>query len=217
MQVKHIGVQNFSGFNYPLIQKKEEKALFSNFNTDNIMLSNQNKEKKKKSTIKPILFGVAFLGFALAFLKKHNVKNIHKISESINDEANIDAKYRENIASAIGLKKNEAGRLSSIMGPSEFFKFVKKMSKTPEVYSPGKPVYRNGFSVERFLNENIENASFGANLHIHSNNSDGKMSVAEILFQAVEYANKRAKKTGQPFVLSLTDQILFKVAKKLLN
>ena len=202
MQINAFNKLSFSAYKYPLIQKKEEKALYSKFQTDNIFLSSETNNKKSRINLsKAIGFTALFLGTGLICFSK--IKKCRAVSKE--NSALQDLLYHQKIAQAIGLKKDEADKLSSIVGPNEFQELVKKMSQAPEVYSPGTPVYAKDCSIEKYLNENVLNYTFGANLHMHSNNSDGKMSILEILSQAVKYANERAKKGNPPFVLAISD------------
>lgn len=53
--------------------------------------------------------------------------------------------------------------------------------------------------------ENIRNGIFRADLHSHSNFSDGKGDVKTILGQVAEYADHVKQKTGKNFIYALTD------------
>lgn len=53
--------------------------------------------------------------------------------------------------------------------------------------------------------ENIKNRTFIADLHSHTNYSDGIISVENFLNQAADYGNKLNKINGKKFIVSITD------------
>lgn len=86
-------------------------------------------------------------------------------------------------------KKIEPQNLSSVMNKEEFIEATSKLKK--ENYIASK--------------ENIENGIFKADLHSHSNYSDGEGTVENILNEVVAYADKLHEKTGDKFIFALTD------------
>lgn len=53
--------------------------------------------------------------------------------------------------------------------------------------------------------ENIKNGIFQADLHSHSNYSDGQISVANLLEEAANYGDKLNKMNGKKFIFALSD------------
>lgn len=79
--------------------------------------------------------------------------------------------------------------LKSVMRKKDFISEIKKLKEQNYVASP----------------ENIKNGIFRADLHSHSNFSDGTLSVNEILNQAAEYGDKLQKINGKKFIFALSD------------
>lgn len=116
-----------------------------------------------------------------------------------------DNEYRKKILSDMDLDENEYLSLKSIVGPQEFKDIISNFNNNPEVYSNGadknsdKPEIRN-----------VIDGKFRANLHIHTNYSDGKLSVQKLLDNAAQYADKIAKNkydvnSLEPFTIAITD------------
>ena len=168
---------------------------------------------KKKSILPAVLIGAAIIGAAALFIyaKRGTIKDfmevskLKKLSYKLDKKFPQDAKYREKIASAIGLSPEESYRISSIGGTQEFTETIEKLSKTPEVYSPGIAKYNPNGSISEFDNKNVLNRTFEANFHMHTVNSDGELTVQELLDKAAEYANERFKKFKKPFNIAITD------------
>ncbi|MEW5818921.1 MAG: hypothetical protein AB1782_01905 [Cyanobacteriota bacterium] len=96
-----------------------------------------------------------------------------------------DQEYREELAKNLGCK---ADRLGSVVGTEELKDIVSKLS--PDNFSVG-----DDFA-------NVNNGTHKVNLHIHTIESDGNMTVEELLNQAVEYADKVK---DPPFIIALTN------------
>ena len=132
------------------------------------------------------------------------------MSKKNENETNIsysenDAIYKKNICKATGIKKISPNALNSIVGPDEFKDIISKNSERRNFYIAGeRPEKSAGISDSNDI-ENVKMKIFGANLHIHSNHSDGALSVEEILDQAVSYANEYAKENDEKFVIGITD------------
>ncbi len=98
--------------------------------------------------------------------------------------------YHTELAKALGVKSD---CLKSILAPDELINILKKEAKL-ENFSLG----------ENF--ENILNGNFRINLHIHTKNSDGNLSVDQILNQAVKYAEYRKSiNKSDPVIIAITD------------
>ncbi|MBE7703292.1 MAG: hypothetical protein E7Z89_04495 [Cyanobacteria bacterium SIG28] len=79
--------------------------------------------------------------------------------------------------------------MRSLVGPNELEKFIKENDNNPQIYTPSE--------------ENLKNGVFQANLHMHTTNSDGSVSVEFLMNQAQIYAEKFLN--GKPFYLAITD------------
>lgn len=99
--------------------------------------------------------------------------------------------------------------LQSIMGPQEFKQTIEEFNSTPESYSTGKYTDERMGSV---VLRNTRDKKFRANLHMHTNHSDGTLTVGELLDAAARYADAAAKKLDEtsankdaPFTIAITD------------
>lgn len=99
-----------------------------------------------------------------------------------------DIEYKKQIIKQSKLPELSVDDLASIVGPYELEEFIAKNSNNPQIYTPSK--------------ENIAKGVFQANLHSHTVNSDGKLTVQEMLDLANEYAKTISPK---PFYLAVTD------------
>ncbi len=171
---------------------------------------------KSKITKKQILIGAGIaVGVGLAILgvvkNKNNIKKmletlkLKKTAKSYNKLYPQDAEYRTRLAEKVGLNKAEAYKINSIAGTQELQAVMGKYESAAAVFSPGSAIYNKNGSVAGFDGANAITGKFGVNLHIHTENSDGKGSVQEILDKASEYANKRMNAKKEPFYLSITD------------
>ncbi len=105
-------------------------------------------------------------------------------------------------ADTVEIKAKKQLPSSPIISKDEFVRLAKEFDNTSEldteVYCVGKDF------------ENVKTGKFRANLHTHTNNSDGVASVKELLDQAAAYADKIAdinSRTGEtaPFIIGITD------------
>lgn len=103
---------------------------------------------------------------------------------------------------AENLKCNEQD-LTPILSPDEFKDLIFKFK--PENFSVGSPLS----SDNKIFFQNVTKGDFRVTLHNHSFFSDGRMSPAEFIEMAVNYANKVAKihknEEIPPFTIALTD------------
>ena len=86
-------------------------------------------------------------------------------------------------------KKITTKDLRSIMTKSELIKELSKLKEENFIASA----------------ENLKNGIFQADLHSHSNYSDGTINIQDFLNQAAEYGNKLNKINGKKFIIALTD------------
>ena len=121
-------------------------------------------------------------------------------SEKLTDEV-----YRLQVkvdSGLIGVKEED---LSSIVGPNELRRIVSENNNNRKFWVPGeRPADKKDIPDSNGL-ENVLSREFGASIHIHTVNSDGAMSVQEILDQAVVYADEYAKSHDTRFIVGITD------------
>ncbi len=111
-----------------------------------------------------------------------------------------DEQYKQEIIKDSEIKDLKEEHLISIVGPYELAKFIKDNDKNPQIYHPSM--------------ENRINKTFQANFHSHTTNSDGKVSVQEMLDMANEYAQKIAPKS---FYLAITDHNNMQTGKDIIK
>lgn len=170
----------------------------------------------KKGIKKPLLIGIATVA-GVALISFGLIKNKNKINDFLevsklkrfsNDLAKKfpqDDNYRKRLATSLGLSEKESYKLSSIAGTEELKQTMEIFSSTPQVFSAGSPVYNKNGKLIEIKNENVLNQIFGVNLHIHTENSDGKLTVQKLLEDSASYADKRIKSQKQPFYIAITD------------
>ncbi len=131
----------------------------------------------KKPINKTYLAEVSVVGLtALGVLGYRNYANRYKIK--------LAADLSKELGQKISTKK-----LKSIMTNSVL---IRELSKLKE----------ENFAATK---ENIKNGTFLADLHSHSNFSDGKASIETILNEASEYGNKLNKINGKKFIFAISD------------
>ncbi|MBR1776503.1 hypothetical protein IJ750_05475 [bacterium] len=94
----------------------------------------------------------------------------------------------EDLSKELG-KEIKPSQLKSVMTKDELIKICKTLKE------------------ENFISnkKNVKNGIFIADLHSHSNHSDGAISVSELMNQAAEYGDKLNKLNGKKFIFALTD------------
>lgn len=105
--------------------------------------------------------------------------------------------------------------LKSVLAPDELKAFLKKF--TSQDYSFG-----DNWDITaplREIFENVLNNTYRVNLHVHTNNSDGKMSAEDYLEQSVKYADKVSQKgVGElPYTSAITDHNNIEGVKKVIS
>lgn len=98
-------------------------------------------------------------------------------------------------------KKIKSEQLQSVMSPKEFLSEISKLKEENFVSSP----------------ENIEKGIFCADLHSHTNFSDGQGEISSILTDVADYADKLYSKTNKKFIFALTDHDGVKGVKEALK
>ena len=100
--------------------------------------------------------------------------------------------YRVKLAKRLSKELGEkiyVKNLKSVMTKSELLKELPKLSEQNYVASEN----------------NIKNGIFLADLHSHSNYSDGQISVEKLLDEAAQYGDKLNKMNGKKFIFALSD------------
>lgn len=119
---------------------------------------------------------------------------------SIADLARRNAKYpedkiyRDNIARSIGCKPEQ---LQSLMGVQELRDFL--LNATPEDFSVGKEF------------KNVKEGRLRANLHMHTNDSDGLLKIEDLLNKSANYAKNMKH---PPLLFAITNHDVLNDAKK---
>ena len=101
-------------------------------------------------------------------------------------------KYLVELAQGLSKELNrnvKPSELESVMTKEEFLREIPKLKEENFVMSA----------------ENLKNGTFLADLHSHSNFSDGRASVQEIMEQAANYGDKLNQINGKKFIFALTD------------
>lgn len=108
-----------------------------------------------------------------------------------------DSEYRKNLMLNAGLNPKHQYKIRSIIGPNEITSIIKDFNDKPEVFSVGEN------------DINIKKGIIRANLHMHTLNSDGSLTVQKLLDDAANYADKVVKKNPdaikEPFIVAITD------------
>lgn len=187
---------------------------------------NKQKDLNNPTINKPmVLSGVAFITAfgitAAAISSKQNVVNYaDKINLLKNEMSKYlgDVAYRKSILREMSLPEGDYYKLRSIIGVEEFDAVIKDLSKDKENFLPGIKTFRAD-KEPIFGRENVETGKFAANLHLHTDYSDGTISVEEMLEQAVNYANDRVAKLGEknPFYLAITDHDTIQGCRDVVN
>lgn len=120
--------------------------------------------------------------------------------------------YTKLLCKHIGLNPEDYGKLAAIVSQEEFEELSSKFCEMD--FKPGE-LQDNDF-VDSYDFCYLNACDFRANLHVHSNNSDGMMSVERILNNAAKVADKLFDKTGSKFFMALTDHDTLDGAKELL-
>ncbi len=136
---------------------------------------------------------------------KFYVDNVNKLRNETKEFPN-DVEYRKTLLKNAGMNPNEYYKIRSIIGPDEIQSVMKQYDNDGNLYSVG------------VNDENIKSGLLRANLHIHTQASDGRLSVEELLDKAADYANLAAKTQPQfkkqPFTIAITDHDTTESAQK---
>ena len=158
----------------------------------------------------------------IASLSQSNNKGVNKKVNPFfrSNLTKSDLAYKKRLIE--GLKKNygiksSVESLKPILAPDELKHLLKKLSAKD--YSLGETPNETKPLTEIFAN--VINRFYRVNLHIHTNNSDGKMSAEEFLEQSSNYANAVAKANSYnripPYTTAITDHNNIDGVKKIIS
>lgn len=120
------------------------------------------------------------------------------VSNIIPQVASKPSSYRIQLANALGIA---AEKLSSVLAPDELKEILRKAK--PENFTTGVNF------------ENVLDGKFNINLHMHTRNLGGTMSVKEVLNQATKYAEYRKKNGKQdPVIIAISNHDTFEGIKE---
>ncbi len=125
-----------------------------------------------------------------------------------------DLQYKKELCALSEIPGISPLKLQSIIGPDEFKNVIQENSENRSFYTPGERPTDKAEILDSNKLENVEALVFGGDCHIHTVNSDGSLTVEELLEQAVEYGDKYAKFNGKPFVIGITDHNTVKGCKQ---
>ncbi len=182
---------------------------------------------EKKDHKKLLLAGASLLTIAsfIAYklIKKTpeqiEVKKLLKLYKEQMAEFPEDIVYRKKLLEHIDIPGIKVEHLRPILGPQEYKKMLTEFNDSEIYYSPGKTLItaaRDGYDLS-----NYDKGLYRANLHLHSNNSDGEMPIDQILAagaavgrQAAKLMEKGAKMPQNPFTIAITDHDTLEGCKK---
>ena len=142
----------------------------------------------KKSGVSPSMIMLGALVSAVA---------VHKITRPVQKVCNEYAKtLAAGVSKLTGRQVNPIS-LSCVMSKEEFVEQILKLRKNNYTYT----------------SDNIKNFGFQADFHMHTNYTDGKISVKQLLDEISDYSNKLFARTGKKFVFSITDHDSVKSVK----
>lgn len=105
-----------------------------------------------------------------------------------------DIEYKKDLIQGLTGKSDDYTKLSSIVGKEELIEFLLNNQHNETIYTPQEDL------------SNVKNKKFRANLHIHTTNSDGLMTVERLLNLGAQYGDAIAQKSSNnKFYLAITD------------
>jgi len=180
-----------------------------------------NKGNQNFSNEKLIGMGLAALGVALigytAFKGRKGItaEQVGTVGRQI-QQFSKDIEYRKALLRDLGLNPDDHELIKPIVGEQEFKAIVEELNNKEINFMPGtKTVYKD--KDPEFDNIYVKSGQYRANLHIHTTNSDGLMTVEKLLNQAARYADRVFEKTGKEFVIAITDHNTFNGCVEAIN
>lgn len=213
MKVDSVNVKKIFGTSNKSVKKHQNDNIHFRGN-DSILLSqicinNRNNlvdfDKAKSYNMKKfsefaIGAGLILIGALIAFKSK----SVKKAATAVEDGLSNMGEYRESLARGLSEytgKKVNAKNLSCVVNKEEFTDIISGLKRENYICTP----------------ENMEKGIFRADLHSHSNFSDGKGDVSQLLDEAAKYGDSLFEKTKNKFVFALTDHDGVEGVKKALE
>lgn len=113
---------------------------------------------------------------------------------------NVDKEYKKALLTDMGYSQKDVSKLGSVVGEKELTKIIQMYNKNATVYM----IDEN----EKGDRKVFDAMKHRANFHCHTVNSDGSMTISELLNQAAKYANKvklNNPKEKYPYIVAITD------------
>ncbi|MDD3594664.1 MAG: hypothetical protein PHX18_08575 [Candidatus Gastranaerophilales bacterium] len=151
----------------------------------------------------------AIINNAKEVVLKSSVKKVFEEQmANFADDITYRKSLMQEISAQAGLKVEDYAVLRSIIGKQELTAVVKGLDGNPACYKQGQRAQKWVQDSENF--DNINNLLYRANLHMHTQASDGAMSVQKLLDDAAAYADKVAASnpslvSNAPFTIAITD------------
>lgn len=124
-----------------------------------------------------------------------------------------DINYRKALLKGLGIAPENYAKLRPLAGPQEYKTIVQTFSYDGKFYTPGESLINK--TQDGYVNlSGKHNGTYRANMHMHTQHSDGKLTVQELLDKSAKYADEVAQKfentTGveakhAPFTIAITD------------
>lgn len=191
-------------------------------NIKNISKNDGTKKSKVSSKTILVLAGAAVTAGLIYGIVRHNTKSIKNSAENLSEIQKLfkeqisqfptDIDYRKQIIDLAGLRKTELYNLRPLIGPEEYKNIIKEFSDNPIHYMPGKTLLtavKDDYGLDGVIAK-----TFRASMHMHTNHSDGKISVSELLDKSAKYADEvfetikndpSIKAKNAPFTIAITD------------
>ena len=135
-------------------------------------------------------------------LKTTNILTLKKAFKNKINAFPKDMAYFKQLGKNIKLPDANLFKLTSIIGPEELKNILSGASR--EAFNVGEDFTKSQLTKSDY--ENLAKRGFSFNLHIHTNHSDGMMSVKDLLEQASEYANTLKEiNPSSRFIIAITD------------
>ncbi len=122
----------------------------------------------------------------------------------------FDENYKKALAKRLGI--TDLSLLNPIVGENEFCTILPKLDI--QNFSPGIRIDKN--KIDAFDLSNVKNHKFCANLHVHTNASDGLADIEQILDSASKIADDNAANGCFGFLIGITDHDTVQSAQKVL-
>ncbi len=168
--------------------------------------------KKNKTFYKTAAMAGVSSGILIGGLLIHKNIKIRNIKEVLCSKFPNDVKYRKELLNSIGISQDNWFSIRSIIGGQEYKSIISDFSNSPVSYTSGKSLLTKKQDDYELIG--VNNRTFRLSMHNHTINSDGKMSVSELLDQAARYADLVAKSNKNksavlakeaPFTIAISD------------